>query len=157
VKVTRSRSYSDAPKLAVDAAGTLHLVYAENNEIRYTRSSDGARSFEQPRVISNQRAGFPYLELDGKGNVYVAWERFPDAGDRPRGLALSASRDAGRTFSPPAAVPHSADPSGAPNGSFQGLLMRKLAVNPRGDLAIVNSSLKDGERSRVWLIRAASK
>jgi hypothetical protein len=157
VQVTRSTSYSDAPKVALDPAGTLHLVYAQNNEIRYTRSSDGARSFEPPRAISGRGAGFPYLQLDGKGNVYVAWERLPDARERPRGLAISASRDAGRTFSPPASVPHSADPSGAPNGSFQGLLMRKLAVNARGDVAIVNSSLADGERSRIWLIRATSK
>jgi hypothetical protein len=31
--------------------------------------------------------------------------------------------------------------------------MKKLAVNARGAVAIVNSSLKDRERSRVWLIR----
>jgi hypothetical protein len=35
--------------------------------------------------------------------------------------------------------------------------MRKLAVNARGDVAIVNSSLKNGERSRIWLVRATSK
>jgi hypothetical protein len=153
-RLTTSRAYSDAPKLGLDRAGTVHLVYAENDEVRYTRSADGARSFEQPRAISGGSAGFPYLQLDGNGALYVAWERFPDAGERPRGLGLTVSRDGGRTFAPPAPVPHSADPSGAPNGSFQGLLMRKLAVSARGELAIVNSSLRDGERSRVWLLRS---
>jgi hypothetical protein len=155
VQVAKNRSYADAPKLAVDRAGTLHVAYAENNEIRYTRSSDGARSFERPRALSGRGAGFPHLALDGKGDVYVAWERLPEARSRPRGLSLTVSRDGGRSFAPPSPVPHSADPSGAPNGSFQGLLMRKLAVNARGELAIVNSSLKDGERSRVWLMRAS--
>jgi hypothetical protein len=153
-RLTTSRAYSDAPKLGLDPAGTVHLVYAENDEVRYTRSSDGARSFEQPRAISRRGAGFPYLQLDGNGALYVAWERFPNAGARPRGLDLTVSRDGGRSFAPPSPVPHSADPSGAPNGSFQGLLMRKLAVNARGELAIVNSSLRDGERSRVWLMRS---
>ena len=37
--------------------------------------------------------------------------------------------------------------------SHQGLLMKKLAVNAGGAIAIVNSSLKENERSRVWLIR----
>ena len=155
VQLTRSSAYSDAPKLALN--GKLHLVYAENDEIRYARSADGARSFEQHRAVSGRGAGFPYLELDGAGNVYVAWERLPGGRERPRGLALTVSRDGGRNFAPPSPVPHSADPSGAPNGSFQGLLMRKLAVNARGDLAIVNSSLEDGERSRVWLITAQGR
>jgi hypothetical protein len=31
--------------------------------------------------------------------------------------------------------------------------MRKLAVNPTGAVAVVNSSLKNNEKSRVWLMR----
>ena len=50
---------------------------------------------------------------------------------------------------------HSIDPAGGMNGSNQGFLMRKLAVNGRGAVAIVNSSLKPNERSRVWLIRGS--
>ena len=55
----------------------------------------------------------------------------------------------------PTLVPESIDPAGGFNGSNQGFLMRKLAVNNRGAVAIVNSSLKPNERSRVWLIRGA--
>jgi hypothetical protein len=50
-------------------------------------------------------------------------------------------------------VPGSLDASGGRNGSQQGLLMNKLAVNAHGTVAIVNSSLKPGEGSRVWLVR----
>jgi hypothetical protein len=151
VIVARSKGYSDAPKLAVDAGGALHLVYAERQRILYSRSTDGARSFQAPRDISGTNAGFPALSLDGKGNLYVLWERFADHNVLPRGLALAVSNDGGRTFTAPVLVPDSADAGW--NGSSQGLLMRKLAVNRHGAFAIVNSSFKEKERSRVWLMR----
>ena len=153
--VARSEGYSDAPKLAVDAAGVLHVVYAERQRILYSRSTDGGRRFTAPRDISGMNAGFPSLGLDGKGNLYVLWERFADSPVRPRGLALALSDDGGATFRSPVLVPHSAD-SGW-NGSLQGLLMRKLAVNRHGALAIVNSGFQEKERSRVWLMRGQLK
>ena len=160
--VAPSPGYSDAPKLAVDPRGALHLVYAESSggpfdpsRIRYTRSTDGASSFEPPREISAQGAGFPALSVDAKSNLYVLCELFPDPRAYPRGLALAVSRDAGGSFTPPTLVPDSIDPASGVNGSNQGFLMRKLAVNGRGAVAIVNSSLKPNERSRVWLIRGA--
>ena len=39
------------------------------------------------------------------------------------------------------------------NGSLQGSLMRKLAVNAAGAVAVVNSTFKRNEMSRVWLFR----
>jgi hypothetical protein len=33
--------------------------------------------------------------------------------------------------------------------------MKKLSVNGRGEIAVVNSSLREGKRSRVWLVRGA--
>ncbi len=155
VIVERSQEYSDAPKLAVDAAGVLHLVYAERQRILYSRSTDGARSFAAARDISGQNAGFPALSLDGEGNLYVLWERFGERPVRSRGLALAVSNDGGRTFTAPVLVPGSADAGW--NGSSQGLLMRKLAVNRHGVFAIVNSSFKDKDRSRVWLMRGRLK
>jgi len=38
-------------------------------------------------------------------------------------------------------------------GGRQGLLMRKLAVNATGDVAVVHSTFDRGEASRIWLIR----
>jgi hypothetical protein len=161
--VERSAGYSDAPKIAVDRAGTLHLVWAESSggpfdryRVLYARSTDGGQTFKPSRTISAVNAAFPSLSLDASGDIYVAWELFDDHRRRPRGLGFAVSRDAGRTFTAPAFVPESADRQGRWNGSHQGLLMRKLAVNGDGAIAIVNSSLKDNDGSRVWLIRGQS-
>jgi hypothetical protein len=158
-----NKTYSDSPKIAVAADGIVHLVYAESADgpfdrysVRYTRSADGARSFEPSRAISNMNAGFPSLALDARGRVHVLWELFHEHRHRPRGLGFAASGDAGRRFGAPVLVPGSADEAGHWNGSHQGLLMKKLAVNGDGAIAVVNSSLKEGERSRVWLIRGES-
>jgi hypothetical protein len=126
-------------------------VYADGKRILYSRSTDQARTFERPRDISGRDAGFPALDMDAKGNLYVLWERFGEHPHLARGLALAVSTDAGRSFTAPVLVPESAD--GGWNGSSQGLLMRKLAVGRDGEIAIVNSSFKEKERSRVWLIR----
>lgn len=167
--VASSKGYSDAPKLAVDASGAVHLVYAESSggpfdryRILYTRSTGDAFTFDVPRDISstpsksNTSAGFPTLSIDAKGNLYVIWEMYGSHGQRPRGLGITISHDAGHSFTLPSVVPGSSDPAGGSNGSHQGLLMKKLAINDAGNIAIVNSSLKQGEDSRVWLIRARS-
>jgi hypothetical protein len=162
VIVERSKGYSDAPKLAVDARGTLHLVYAESERglsgrrrVRYTRSPGDALGFERPRDISERDAAFPALSLDAKGNLYVLWERFADHALRSRGLALAVSSDGGKTFTVPVLVPGSANAGW--NGSSQGMLMRKLAVNRHGAFAIVNSSFMEKQGSRVWLMRGQLK
>lgn len=161
-----SDGHADAPKIAVDSEGTVHLVYAESPtgpfdryHIRYTRSNEGARTFEKPRAISSplpeafESASFPALSLDAEDNVYVLWELFPDRKGRPRGLGFTYSRDAGRMFALPSVVPGSAEPALGYNGSRQGLLMRKLAVNEAGALAVVNSTFRRNEMSHVWLFR----
>ena len=159
VVLARTDSYSDAPKVEVEAEGTIHLAFTERtlnwsrSAVHYTRSSDGGRSFTAPQAISTGRAAYPSLALDGSGNVYCVWEFYRDGRSGGRGLGWSASRDAGRTFSKPALIPDSIDPDGGVNGSNQGKLMRKLTVGGDGRLAVVNSSLKQGHRSRVWLIR----
>jgi hypothetical protein len=165
-RVAPSKTYSDAPKLAVDARGTLHLVHAESASgpfdrfhIRYTRSADGGQTFESSRQISAPlpagftSAAFPALAVDGQGRLYVSSELFADARQPPRGLGISVSADGGRSFTPPSVIPGSIDAAGGFNGSGQGLLMDKLAVNAAGVVAIVNSSFKPGAHSRVWLMR----
>ena len=164
--VARSPGYSDAPRLAMDRQGVLHLAYAESEggplqrqRVLYTRSTDGARSFERPRVLTPAwpqpyvSAGYPSLAVDGRDGVYLSWELQDDLHRRPRALGIAVSTDGGSNFSEPALVPHSRDPGGGYNGSSQGLLLRKLAVNARGDIAVVNSSLREGAASRVWLLR----
>ncbi|HYD56661.1 MAG TPA: sialidase family protein [Burkholderiales bacterium] len=144
-------AFSDAPKLVLDPRGVLHLAYAEADRIVYARSTDGARSFEPPRRVSGNAAGFPAIGADRDGNVCIVWERIE--GRRPVGLGFTVSRNGGGAFTAPAEVPGSAAPAGGRNGSQQGLLARKLAVGPDGAAAVVNSTLEPGKRSRVWLVR----
>jgi uncharacterized membrane protein len=151
--VEKTKTYSDAPKLTVDSGGRVHLVWMEGDHVRYTYSADAAKTFAKSRQISNGRVGFPSLAVEGKA-IHVTWELFHEHRYRPRGLGYAVSRDSGASFGAPAIVPGSVDRGGGWNGSFQGLLMRKLAVHRDGTVAIVNSSVKDGQHSRVWLIRA---
>jgi hypothetical protein len=164
--VFESGGHADAPKIAVDGKGTVHLVYAESPagplqryHIRYSRSNDGERTFEEPREISSpqteqfESVNFPALSLDGEDNLYVLWELFPDRGDRPQGLGFTYSNDGGRTFTSPSVVPGSTDPALGFSGSQQGLLMEKLAVNKAGSIAVVNSTFKRNEASHIWLFR----
>ena len=162
-RVTESEGHSDAPKLAVDDNGTVHLVYSESPDgpwqrahVRYTRA-EGGDSFEQAENISAGHAdrfagvGFPSLAVAGGDEVYVLWELFPTRGHRSRGLGLTRSGDGGASFAEPEIVPGTDDPELGFNGSQQGLLMRKLAVNSSGDIAVVNSTFRQGDVSHVWL------
>jgi hypothetical protein len=164
--VTPSRAHGDAPKVVVDSKGTVHLVYAESPtgpsgryQVLYTRRAEGAQAFEAPRAISAlpgaqpAGAGFPSLDLDGADRLHVIWELFPAGTGRPRGLGVTASTDGGATFAAPSIVPGTGDPRDGFNGSQQGLLMRKLAVNASGAIAVVNSTFQAAGRSRVQLFR----
>jgi hypothetical protein len=162
--VDATGGHADAPKLAVGDNGIVHLVYAESPDgrwqrahIRYTRTRAGER-FLVPEDISIPHAeqfasvGFPSLAISG-ANLYVLWELFPDPGRRSRGLGITGLTDDGRHIAGTEIVPHSGQSAPGFNGSLQGMLMRKLAVNDAGDIAVVNSTFQEGERSLVRLIR----
>ena len=164
--VFESDGHADAPKIAVDSKGTTHLVCGESPagpferyHIRYTRLKDGERKFEEPREISSplttrfEGASFPALSLDDEDNIYVTWELFPSRKGYSRGLGFTSSSDGGRTFASPSVIPGSVDPVLGVNGSQQGLLMRKLAVNGAGAIAVVNSTFKRDQASHIWLTR----
>ena len=125
----------------------------------YSRRPPGARAFEVARAISRtdtngvDHVGFPSLDIDAASNLYVVWERFPARHGSPLGLGFTSSQDGGRTFGLPAVVPGTANTALGVNGGLQGLLMRKLAVAEDGAIAVVNSSFREGEISRVRLIR----
>jgi hypothetical protein len=158
-------SRSDAPKIAVDSKGVLHLAYTAEvsgvSRVHYSRSKGVDGVFETPRRLPAQRgeqaASFPSLSLGANGDVYVVWHHHPSADQGPRGLALSLSRDGGHQFSLAALVPGTADRGLGINGSRQGKLMRLLASNGSGAIAVVNSSFREGERSRVRLIRGRAQ
>lgn len=157
---------SDAPKLAVSADDTLHLVHAESTSpgsatscIRYARRRPGAPGFDAARCLtgSESRSGevgkYPQLAVDASGAVYVLWERYLEGADRARGLVLSSSNNTFGHFGMPISVPGISGPELGDNGSQQGMLTRKLAVTPGGSIAVVNSTFKAGDASHIWLLR----
>jgi hypothetical protein len=165
--VAVTAGYSDAPKLAFDARGALHLVHAESrggpfkpSSIRHLRSTDGGRSFGPASEISSPLptgyagAAYPVLGTDARGRVVVVWELLRGSTGSPYGLGVAASED-GIRFGAPQAIPGSVDPGGGINGSTQGLLMSKMALRADGEIAVVNSAVKIGSHSRVWLLRGA--
>jgi hypothetical protein len=160
-----SEGHSDAPRIAVDGRGDVHLVYAESPagrfqpaHILYARLESGRPGPAQPRRIAGPRSGvrsasFPALSLGADGGVFVLWERYPPGARHPRGLGFAFSTDGGATFSPPSLVPGTAASGLGDNGGRQGLLLDKLAVHESGAIAVVNSRFNEGEASRVHLIR----
>jgi hypothetical protein len=164
--VNQTPGHSDAPKIAVDASGTVHVAYAESPKgrgheyhVRYTRRPSSAAHFEPARNVSPARTGntgsahYPHLCLDAKGTVYLLWENYLDSADRPRGLGFTYSKDRGEHFQPPSLIQAMAPLEGAFNGSQQGLLTEKLAVNAEGLIAVVNSTFRPETKSSVLLLR----
>jgi len=142
---------ADAPRLALERGGRLHLAYMEQAGkgapvIRYARAGQDLR-FGALRTLSTLGAGAtaPQLGVDGQGRVHITWEQ----ADR-RGMWHAL--DAGSGFGHPSFIPGSADAQGR-SGSQQGILGSKLAAGRDGAVAIVDSRLTQGRGSRVWLMR----
>ena len=167
--VAAGRGHADGPSLAVDPEGTLHLAWAESADghgrgdtyhIRYARRGHDADDFEQARLISRgedervESVSFPSLDVDGDSGVYLLWELFPDAAGRSRGLGFTHSMDGGDSFHTASVVPGTVDRRHGFNGSQQGLLMNKLAVDDTGRIAVVNSTFNRGRSSHIWLLLA---
>jgi hypothetical protein len=164
--LARTIGHSEAPKIRADREGAVHLVFGESPQgplekyhVLYTRGDGGGSGFEEPREISSPHfkefdsVNFPHLDLDESGNLYVLWELFPKRIAQPQGLGFTFSQDTGSTFAPPEVVPGTLDPELGFSGSQQGLYMKKLAVNGKGDVAIVNSTFRPNRSSHIWLIR----
>jgi hypothetical protein len=161
--VSPGEGHADAPKLAVDSQGRLHLVYGESPDgafqryrIRHAYRDAASGHFSDPATIAAPEASldsvkFPGLAVDEANRLYVVWERFPDYRRRPRGLGFAMSHDGGRTFTQPEIVPGSDDPDLGSTGNRQGFLTRKLDVSPQGALAVVNSTFAAERSSRIWL------
>lgn len=156
-----SDGHSDAPALAVDTLGRVHLVYTESpagpstrSEVRYATLNEAGEMNAEPLLLSGEAgARAPAIDLDGEGRIYVTWEHQPDARARPRGLGIARSANGGETFTEPALVPGSDGPEGAINANLQGQLTRKLSVNDAGEVAVVNSHIRLADQSWVRLIR----
>lgn len=105
------------PKIAIAADGTLYVSYTSllsrpfSGDIRFSRSTDGGRTFSPPLTVNDNRDiishRFDSLIVGPKGEVYVAWlDRRDEVAARKRGDAYSGaavyyavSTDRGKSFS----------------------------------------------------------
>lgn len=162
--VEPNASYSDAPTLAIDGNGIVHLAFAESDggpfgryHLRIARSEDGGRSFGRvarasgPLPSPYASIGFPELKVDRRGRLHLLAHLFSPNRPRPQAIGLMTSDDGGRRFGPLALVPGNAVRGEEVLGSQQGLLVQKLAVHPDGGIAIANSSLLPDTGSKVWV------
>lgn len=142
---------ADAPSLEADAKGNVHLAFNANGGVKYARMRRDARVFDVPKTLTTSNAGAPSLDVDARGRVHVVWE-VTDGEGRARDLLYTLSLDGGDTFRDPSLLPRISAPPQGWNGSQQGRLADKLAVDDEGMVAIVNSTFEPESESRVWLL-----
>lgn len=99
---------------AVAPDGTLYAVWSQDNDIMFTASRDGGKTFSHARAVIHtapimfaidtlDRAnGFPQIAVDPKSNrIYVTWSDYRN-GDLD--VFISSSADRGRHWTPAARV-----------------------------------------------------
>ena len=105
------------PSLAPGHGGSVHLAWAVGDDaaadLRLATSSDGGRSFREPRLVApgEGHADGPALALDAGGTLHLAWG---EAGDGPGGhyrIRYARSVDGGETFEAPRRLPSPAGPA----------------------------------------------
>ena len=164
-----SAGHADAPKLAADGGGTLHLVYGESPEgplqryrIRYARQTAGSDRFSKPVTLvapegAVESVNFPNIAVGAQNHLHVTWELFFDPRRVSDGLGYTVTRDGGESFETPTTVPGTGAREAGVNGSLQGSLMEKLAANAAGDVALVNSTFIPDRSSHIWLWRKSAE
>jgi hypothetical protein len=90
----------DGPAMAVDAKGTVHLVWPtvknERGVILYATSSDG-RTFSTPvriPTLGAPKPSHPQIAISGSGRIYVAWDEVRDGIRRAAIAPIDGSRAA---------------------------------------------------------------
>jgi len=100
--LSNSSGWSFGPRLLVDSHGGINVVWVDptpgNQDIFFTRSTDGGQTFSIPQNLSNDPAdsGNPQMAADSSGNISVVWEN----DDVTNGVLFTHSTD-GSTFSAP--------------------------------------------------------
>jgi hypothetical protein len=104
------------PRLASGKGGTLHVVWLARGPrgagIRYTRSTDGGRTFEPERNVAETQTDChsATVAADQEGNVWVFWLdgvlRGPANPPMAAPIFMARSTDDGRTFTRKEAVRH---------------------------------------------------
>lgn len=164
-----TNGYSDAPQIAFDSRGVLHLVFGESEDgprrssrILYVSKQQDESVFNEPRELSEahteefESVHYPTIRIGRNENLYILWEIFPGNVREARGLGVTTSGNGGVSFARPVIIPESNQAEVGLSGSRQGSLMTKLGLNGDGDIAVVNSTFRSGEGSYIWLWRGKS-
>lgn len=136
---------ASTPTLVADADGAIWAAWVEGQSVRVSRSTDRGRTFAPAVTVTSDEEidangeSRPSLVVSGE-HVYVAWTRKgtkPYTGD----IRFAASRDGGRTFSPPVTVND--------DGLQTGHRFQSIAALPDGRLFIAWIDKRDAERART--------
>lgn len=130
------------PKLALGKDGAIHVIwlgfYKKGGGVWYTRSTDGGKTFEEERCLTEMRPGWDNATLaaDKEGNVFTVWTgQWPDLPEDKESpvaapIILTRSTDNGRTFAPSQLVKHDYP------GRACGCCRLEARVGPDGNLYI---------------------
>lgn len=103
LNLSNNAGSSEKPRVASSFPNRVYVVWMDrspgNREIFFTRSTDGGRTFEPTRNLSNSAidSEFPQIVASGR-YVYVAWDEGFNEGTGE--VYLRASADEGATFGP---------------------------------------------------------
>ena len=128
------------PQLAIDAAGTVHVVYGVGDRVRYHRSQDGGKTFSTPSDLPlvhamslGMRRGPRVAATDSA--ICVTAIGGKQGKGRDGDLLAMQSVDGGKTWSQPIPV------NDAPDAAREGL--HAMAAGPQGRLCCVWLDLRN--------------
>jgi hypothetical protein len=145
VNVSNNTAGSYTPKIAVEAGGTIHVVWQDwtpgNSEIFYSKSTDGGITWSAPVNVSNNAGNqmSQTIAVDA-GIIYLAWW---DSGNRE--IFYSNSSDGGFTWSTPVNASNTAGNSVEPAIAVDaGTIYLAWADDTPGNREVLYSKSIDG-------------
>jgi hypothetical protein len=126
INVSRSPGDSRQPYMAIDDAGTLHIVWSDSFRIVYVRSFDRGRTFTRQIRLSGAGGAAlrPRVAVRGSA-VYVIWTQ--DISFHNKEIMFVRSSNRGQSFTSPRNI------SNTPGDSQEG----RIAVSPNGTIFVV--------------------
>ncbi|MEO6709612.1 MAG: hypothetical protein ABI054_12110, partial [Planctomycetota bacterium] len=110
VSVVQTPGGGIQPRAAVDAAGVVHLVYftgePRGGDLRYVRSSDGAKSFDAALPVNRRAASAmavgnirgAQIAVGRKARVHVAWNGVGAKEAEPSPMLYTRLDDSAKSF-----------------------------------------------------------
>jgi hypothetical protein len=144
------------PTLAVDGEGNVYLAWTVGEDraadIRFTRSRDQGRSFEEPRVIgqSSGHADAPKLGVDRRGALHLVYGERDAGSSEGYQIRYVRSDDGGTTFSAPRRI------SGEPMQGYDGASFPHVATDGKNNLYVLWELFPRGQPRSAGLAFAFS-